>query len=70
MDQSPGEGERRMQTGKEKTLHHLEEAHRRLESELRALMGQGYLTPSDQTRLRDLKKQKLATKDKIQLCQR
>ena len=59
-----------METGKEKTLHHLEEAHRRLEGELRVLMSQGFLTPSDQTRLRDLKKKKLATKDKIQLCQR
>ena len=48
----------------------LQEAHGQLEVELRQLDERGFLTPAEQLRRRDIKKQKLRLKDQLLALQK
>lgn len=47
------------------SIESLQKQHQQLDTELRRLERRAFLTPNEQTRATDLKKQKLATKDQI-----
>lgn len=48
-------------------LNRLQSAHRNLETELHMLNRRGHLTPSEQQRVRIIKKEKLRAKDRIRV---
>lgn len=48
----------------------LEDQHRGLSAQVEALMRRAYLTPLEQQRARELKKQKLSAKDRIAALKR
>ncbi len=50
-----------------KRLDHLRATHASLEGELDTLNRRAYLTPSEQIRTRQIKKEKLKAKDRIRL---
>jgi len=51
-------------------LDHLEERHRNLDVAVTRLERRAYLTPSEQTTMTKLKKEKLLTKDRIAALRR
>jgi hypothetical protein len=55
------------QSGRQQQLVRLQQAHHSLEAELEGLTRRAYLTPSEETRARAIKKQKLQTKDRMRV---
>jgi uncharacterized protein YdcH (DUF465 family) len=51
-------------------VHELESQHRRLDEEVTLLGRRNYLTPEEQRRMRELKKEKLVIKDELYQARR